>query len=206
MRRPSLKRRNQPNRKRRLLFWMLLVILGGISGFVLLQRHKISSWRIDDTRYAAEIRTAAARHRIPPELVRAVIYRESGFNPNAAGKAGEVGLMQVLPRGSVADWCRINRLPEPSLRQLRRPEVNLEIGCFYLARALRRWEGYRCQTELALCQYNAGERRAAKWRPEDPEDPEILSRIGIRSTREYVAFIMARYRKYLEESKQGADQ
>ena len=181
-------------------------MLGVLSGVVLVQRHEIASWGVDDTRYAAEIRTAAARHRIPPELVRAVIFRESGFNPNATGKAGEIGLMQILPRGAVADWCRINKLAEPSLRQLRRPEVNLEIGCFYLARALRRWEGYRCQTELALCQYNAGERRAVKWCPEDPADPEILSRIGIESTRNYVAFIMKRYERYLDEGREKAIQ
>ena len=154
---------------------------------------------VDDTRYAEEIRDAAARHGLPPELVRALIFRESRFDPNARGKAGEVGLMQVLPSGAAAEWARVNRRRTPTVRELTDVRINLEIGCFYLARGMRRWRAYKGRTALALCQYNAGERRAAKWCPEDPADAEILPRITIRSTREYVRAILVRYWRYSEK-------
>lgn len=158
------------------------------------------TWRgVDDHRYHTEIAVAARRHGIDPELVRAVVWQESRFDAAAVGKAGEIGLMQILPGGAVAEWARVMRCPAPPERQLFRPEVNLEIGCFYLARALRRWEGYRCATELALCQYNAGESRAQRWRPDDPQTADITDRITIGTTREYVKAIMKRYQKYDRE-------
>ena len=156
---------------------------------------------VDDTKYAEEIREAAARHGLPPELVRAVIFRESRFDPAARGKAGEVGLMQVLPSGAAAEWARVRKCPAPSVRELYDVRTNLEVGCFYLAKGMRRWQAYQGRTALALCQYNAGESRAVKWRPENPQDADILPRISIRSTREYVRAVLKRYWRYCEEQK-----
>src|ERR687897_977364 len=34
---------------------------------------------------------------LPPQIAVAVIEIESGFNPDAKGVAGEIGLMQVMP-------------------------------------------------------------------------------------------------------------
>ena len=115
------------------------------------------------------------------------------------GKKGEIGLMQVLPSGAAAEWARVNKRPAPSVRELYAVRTNLEVGCFYLAEGMRRWRGYKGQTALALCQYNAGESRALKWRPEDPGDAEILPRITIRSTQEYVRSVLKRYRRYCEK-------
>lgn len=153
---------------------------------------------VDDTRFSTEIAAAAARHNLPPELVRAVVFQESRFDPFARGSRGEYGLMQVLPQGAAAEWARVLRRPVPGRAELCTPQVNLEIGCWYLARAMERWKKYRCRTELALCQYNAGESRAERWKPETP-DGEVIDRIGIGSTRIYVQRIMRRYRSYLEE-------
>ena len=182
---------------RRLLPLLALVGLA-LAGWLLWQ-----TWRgVDDTRYHSEIAVAARRHGIDPELVRAVIWQESRFDAAAVGGAGEIGLMQILPGGAVAEWARIMRCPAPPERQLFRPEVNLEIGCFYLARALRRWSGYKYGTALALAQYNAGESRAKTWAPET-RDGEVVPRIRIASTKKYVETIVKRYRKYLCERSGG---
>ena len=162
----------------------------------------MSAWFVDDTRYHDEIVAAARRHGLDPELVRALIFRESRFDPRARGSRGEVGLMQVLPGGAVADWARVNKRPRPSVRELYGVERNLEIGCWYLARALRRWDGYKERTALALAQYNAGESRAKAWAP-GKRDGEVVPRIRIVSTRKYVETILKRYRKYLEERSAG---
>lgn len=55
---------------------------------------------------------------VPDELVLAVIWQESHFKPDAIGKAGEVGLMQIHPRwhnapsdiaGNIAAGCELLR-------------------------------------------------------------------------------------------------
>ena len=159
-------------------------------------------WFVDDTKYQTEITAAALRHDLDPDLVRALIFRESRFNPWARGSRGEVGLMQVLPGGAAADWARVKKRPRPSVRELYGVETNLEIGCWYLARAMRRWNGYKECTALALAQYNAGESRAKVWAPEK-RDGEVVTRIRIASTKKYVETIVKRYRKYLCERSGG---
>ena len=46
-------------------------------------------------RHDGVIRTAAAQYGVDPALVKAVVWRESRFNPKARGAAGELGLMQI---------------------------------------------------------------------------------------------------------------
>ena len=144
----------------------------------------------------AAIAAAARRHRLPEALVRGLIRKESRFRPNAVGKHGEIGLMQVLPSGAVREWARIHKRPEPSRREVFQVELNLEIGCWYLAYTHRRWKKYRHCTELALAHYNAGGRNAARWAPPDPAG-EVIPRIDWPGTRRYVTDIM----KYCAEEK-----
>ena len=152
---------------------------------------------VDDTRYSKEIAEAAARHGIPAQLVRAVVFQESRFDPTARGKKGEYGLMQLLPSGAVADWAKYRKQHVPSAEELLKPELNLEIGCWYLGRALRRWRGYDGAVELALAQYNAGEGRAKRWKPESKKG-QVTPRITIASTKRYVEQICRRYRNYIK--------
>ncbi len=160
-----------------------------------LYRDELKSGLVDDTQYAAEIREAAAKHQLDPQLVRALIFVESGFDSGSTGAAGEVGLMQILPSGAVAEWARVKKLPAPSRAELFKIKTNLDIGCWFLHRAMVRWEDYDHGLELALAQYNAGAKRAKSWSPESLSD-EVIDRITIRSTRNYVKRIIRRYEKY----------
>src|SRR5687768_11202996 len=47
--------------------------------------------------YDALVEEHATRHSLRPELVRAVIQVESGFNPHARSPVGAMGLMQLMP-------------------------------------------------------------------------------------------------------------
>ena len=153
---------------------------------------------VDDTRYDAEIAAAAAKHNIPMALVRAVIRRESRFVADTRGSKGEIGLMQILPSGAGAEWARVNKCPRPTAMELYDVETNLDIGCWYLARALKRWKDYRHGTELALAEYNAGFRNVRKWAPKD-RNAEVIPRIGFRGTKEYVTTIMKYYQQELDK-------
>lgn len=152
-----------------------------------------------DRDYDAEIAVAAGKHGLDPDLVRALIYQESRFRAHKRGKKGEIGLMQVLPSGAAAEWARVNKRRRPSSPALYNVELNLEIGCWYLARAKKRWKNYRCGTELALAEYNAGTSRAREWAPEKP-DGEVIPRVKIPSTKKYVTEIMKRYRRYSRDT------
>ena len=157
---------------------------------------------VDDTKFGAEIASAAAKNGLAPDLVKALIYRESRFNPRAVGSAGECGLMQIMPSGAAKEWATANRVPVPSRAELFNVPLNLEIGCWYLARGMREYSGYRHKTELALARYNAGPRRTREWLPAD-KDGEVLPLIKLQSTHEYVAKIMARYKKYSAGGARG---
>ncbi|MDD5698310.1 MAG: lytic transglycosylase domain-containing protein [Victivallaceae bacterium] len=154
--------------------------------------------RIDENKYDALIDQAARKYNVDARLVKAVIYQESRFDARARGGNGEIGLMQVMPRGSAADWARHHKVGMLSEGLLFNPELNIEIGTWYLAEALKRWRNYRCGEELALCQYNAGSKRAEAWKPES-YDGTVIGRIKIKSTRAYVKAIMRKYRKYCDK-------
>ncbi len=163
-------------------------------------REELRDFAVDDTRYADEIRVAANRNGLDPQFVRAVVFQESRFDPFARGRAGEIGLMQVLPSGAAAEWERVTGRKKPGTNALYDPAVNLEIGCWYLARGMRKYAAYTNVHELALARYNAGESRSEKWKPER-KDGDVIGRITIPSTKEYVAKIMSRYRAYREAEK-----
>ena len=171
----------------------MIALLAGAVG--LISDESPRDWLVNDRLYAKEIKAAAQKHKLDPLLVRAVVFQESRFDPFARGEDGEYGLMQILPSGSVTDWARINRKELPSKESLTDPELNLEIGCWYLARAMKRYRDYNGQIALALAQYNAGARRSEKWKP-PVKSGEVISRINIKSTRKYVTSIIRRYRRY----------
>ena len=167
-----------------------------VAGIVILIQKDPLGVLVDDTRFSEEIAAVAQKHGIPPQLVRALIFQESRFDPNARGGKGEIGLMQILPRGAVADWAKFHKVPLPREKELFKPAKNLEIGCWYLARAIKKWKDYRYGMELALAEYNAGAKNSARWKPEKKND-EVIHRIDFPSTRKYVTEIMHDYREYL---------
>lgn len=161
-------------------------------------RDVIRDWFLDDAKYDHLIAQAGRRHGVDSRLIKAVIYRESRFNPAAVGKAGEIGLMQIMWKFSVQDWAKEHETAPPGAGTLFSPQLNIEIGAWYLARALAQWRDYKHGVELALCQYNAGDKRAQNWKPAN-YDGEVVSRITIKSARSYVETIMKKYREYCKK-------
>ena len=179
----------------KLRFLLLMAALAVMAVAFLFYLLESRGFFVNQNRYDEIIIAAGKRHKIDPCLIKAVIAQESVFNSKVVGGAGEIGLMQVLPEGSVTDWARAHKRKVPHKNFLFDPQLNIEIGTWYLKRALLRWQKYKYGTELALCQYNAGERRANKWKPISFEG-KVVDRITIKSTKIYVKRIMNKYQDY----------
>lgn len=126
-------------------------------------------------KYEPMIRAAASRHGLDPELVKAVIAVESGFEPAAVSDKGAVGLMQVLPATGERYGVRADRRRTVDAK-LADPMLNLEIGTRYLA-DLRRMFAHR--PELALAAYNAGENAVVRFRNAIPPFPETQAYVKL---------------------------
>ena len=152
------------------------------------------------TRYDKLIVTAGRRNGVYPPLLKAVIWKESRFDASARGSKGEIGLMQVMPQSAVKDWEKTFQRHVPSDGALMDPSLNIEIGSWFLGRALERWSDYNEAEALALCEYNAGIQRAESWKPL-LHDGKVLPNIDIESTRKYVRDILERRDQYEREWK-----
>src|SRR5881397_4259639 len=83
--------------------------------------------------YDKLILSVAAEHELDPMLVKAVVWRESRFDPRKIGSAGERGLMQVSERAA-REWARETQVADFHSEDLLDPKTNLEAGAWYLRR------------------------------------------------------------------------
>ena len=115
-----------------------------------------------EMKYDKIIHAAAAKHGVDPMLVKAIIFTESTFIPSKVGKDGEIGLMQIRT-AAATDWATAKGIPLPSKTEMHNPELNIEIGTWYITRALKRWYNNPDFLRMALAEYNAGRSRLLEW-------------------------------------------
>jgi len=131
--------------------------------------------------------------------VKAVVWRESRFDPQKYGTAGERGLMQVSQKAA-NEWARENRIDNFHDDDLFDPKTNLEAGAWYLRRALERWQSQPDPLPFALAEYNAGASRAQRWAAGNEtvsiSKKDFLRHVDFPGTRKYVESIIERYDFY----------
>lgn len=161
-------------------------------------------WVHRQQRYNQLIEQVAAKHGVDKFLVKAVIHRESKFDPFAYGRAGEIGLMQVT-EGAGWDWARATKRNDFGRDLLWNERANVEAGTWYLARAMRRWpdKPEEERVALALAEYNAGLGRVQNWlvngRATTAE--EFMNAITIPSVRAYIETVTDYYEQYKAEGR-----
>lgn len=140
----------------------------------------------DRKKYSPTITAAAARHRLPPALVHAVVTAESAYSPTAVSRTGAVGLMQLMPE-TARRYGVVDR---------RDPVANVEGGTSYLRYLL---DMFNENVKLAVAAYNAGENAVVGYGNKIPPYPE---------TQQYVRRVLKYYREYAKkgigEAKSGS--
>lgn len=130
--------------------------------------------------------TAAARAKLDPALVAALVRQESSFNPRAVSPVGARGLMQLMPTVG-RSIARSRNYPLWDDALLFEPTVSFDLGTAHLAGDLSRHRGLT----RALAAYNAGASRVARWSNKSGvADPEVFAeRIPYVETRDYVRIV-----------------
>lgn len=120
------------------------------------------------TNYEEIIQANAAKYKVDPALIKAVIQSESGFKNGLTSPAGAQGLMQLMP--GTAKSLGVANVMDPA--------QNIEGGTKYLAALLHKFDGDETK---ALAAYNWG--------------PGNLIKHGLekapKETRDYIAKIQA---------------
>lgn len=153
-------------------------------------------------RTAPHIQAAVARHGVDPALLRAVIWRESRFDPAARGAAGELGLMQV---GEIAgqEWADAHGLAHYAHEHLLDPATNVLAGTWYLAKVTRRYAATDDPVAYGLADYNAGRANVLRWlRGAGATNREaFLEQMDFPGTRAYVRAVQEKHAEFRQQER-----
>lgn len=170
--------------------------------------------------YDAMIARIASRYSLDPMLVHSVIYEESYFKKDARSSAGAIGLMQVTPI-IVKEWTRVTNqndltkaffVPSEKCREEKKhitqeellacPEINLQLGCWYLEHLMKRYNEIQDPLPIVLASYNAGPSNGQRWQQlaqktrtsEQTYRKYYIGKIDFPETKKYVTSILTRYK------------
>ena len=111
---------------------------------------RLRGFTANPSAYDSIINQCALEYGVDKSLVKAVIYAESGYNPNAVSSKGAQGLMQLMP--TTAQHLKVSDSFDPA--------QNIRGGVRYLRFLLDTCKG---DETLALAAYNAGLSRVAQY-------------------------------------------
>ncbi|KPJ67598.1 hypothetical protein AMJ44_07190 [candidate division WOR-1 bacterium DG_54_3] len=152
-------------------------------------------WRFSYPRgYGRYVEKYAGQYGLDPYLVYAVIREESMFKSRALSRSWAHGLMQIMP----STGRKLSQLLgiRYSRWKLYDPRVNIQMGTYYLANLIKRFDG---NIPLALASYNGGPVRVQKWLKKYDHDPDLdvfIEDIPLRETRYYVKKVLKSYYGY----------
>jgi soluble lytic murein transglycosylase-like protein len=134
---------------------------------------RYSKYSNGKVRYNSQIDYYGKRYNIDPDLIKAIIKAESGFDRYAVSSRGAQGLMQLMPA-----TARELKVFDPF-----NPEQNIDGGVRYLRSLLKMFNG---NLVLSLAAYNAG--------------PTLVRKTGgvprINETRRYIKKVLAYYDQF----------
>lgn len=163
-------------------------------GLGLLTLFILGTYRLYPREYKVLVVQYANQYQVDPLLIYAMMKVESKYNPEAISRSGAKGLMQIMDKTGAWGAQEV-KIQEYTHDSLFKPEANIQIGCWYVAKLIKQYEG---NLNVALAAYNAGSGNVHKWR-NDPKyslDGKTLYNIPFRETSSYVKKVRWHYKVY----------
>lgn len=135
-------------------------------------------------KYMDQIKKYATEYEVDPYLILSIIKAESNFKQNAVSHKNATGLMQIME--PTANWlAQKMKLSDFQYKNITEPELNIQIGCYYIAYLA---EIYNGNVDNTLAAYNAGEGTVNNWlaNKDYSTDGFSLSYIPYPETRRYI--------------------
>ena len=158
-------------------FAQLLVVLGVMVTSTLLALPYVERL-LYPLHYNDQVLHASQKYGVERNLVMAVIREESSFAPESTSRVQAKGLMQLLP--STAEWIASKRGIPYNASKLSDPEVNIDLGTWYLRYLL---DSFNSDEPLAIKAYNAGITNVKEWEKQQkgyvafPETDQFVKRV-----------------------------
>jgi len=131
---------------------------------------------------------------VDPLFALAVIRQESNFKASAGSYAGARGLMQIMPAtgSSIAKQISLSGYEEVMLYD---PEINIEMGIYYLDQQL---DNFDRNLVYCLGAYNGGPGSMTSWisRFGNKDEDEFIEHITYLETKDYIKKVMGNYHFY----------
>ena len=185
-------------RKKRVFAFLFI----GVIVLLFLQEDRLGRWMYP-VAYEQEILISAAQQGVDPILIAAIIRVESNFRPDRVSRKNAVGLMQLMP--DTAEWIvRQANYADITLERLKREDVNILLGAWYLRYLYRLFEPYASERTakdamaVVTAAYNAGPGNVERWLREGTWDGTYgnAKHIPFGETRHYVQRVLYYYEKY----------
>ena len=150
-----------------------------------------------ERRYNSIIRDAATDFEVEYALIKAVIWQESRFDEMAVGKAGEIGLMQLMELAAF-EWADEHGVHDFEHTHVYDPLTNILAGTYYLKSRLQRYLHADDPLPYALADYNAGRTHVLRWAKEAARTNSalFLQNMDYPGTRRYIDLITQRRDHY----------
>ena len=144
--------------------------------------------------FRTEVIASSKAKKLDPRFVLAIMKQESTFRPGAKSPSAARGLLQLV-FDTALKYNKKAGFPALQPDDLYKPNINIAIGCEYLADLKNQFGGLY---EAIAASYNGGEDNAARWlNRSKPKDAGIFaSEIGFAETKNYVFKVMTNYRIY----------
>ncbi len=138
--------------------------------------------------YSQSLIRFSEKRSIDPYLMAGLVRQESEFSPTVVSHANAYGLTQVMPATGRELAQRLGLGPF-KIGMLTRPEINLNMGTYYMRMMMDSLDNSTVET---LAAYNAGRTRVIKWRTfgQFREPSEFIETITFDETRDYVQSVI----------------
>jgi soluble lytic murein transglycosylase len=144
-------------------------------------------------RFRKLVEKSAARAKVDPDLLQALMREESRFNRHARSSTGAIGLAQLMPKTAreVARKLKLGPVTEGALAD---PALNIRLGGAYLGSLLSELGS----VAHAVAAYNAGTQRVREWASarSDLDLDAWTEEIPFAETRTYVMRVLGSYGAY----------